>query len=244
MNEWKQFFNEWQAEQYEDYCFTKDTLNEIAFLMEELNVPAGAAILDVGCGTGRHAIALAERGFTVTGVDLSPYMLARARNAAECTGVTLRLIECNAMDISFENEFDAAICLCEGALTLLGSDDDPFERDQQVLNNICRALKPGGKFITTVLNAYRKIRELSDEDVAAGKLDPVTLVEKMTETVETDDGPLELTVHERGYTPPEFIRMLTCAGFTVDHIYGGTAGDWGRRTVKLDEMEFMAITHT
>jgi SAM-dependent methyltransferase len=171
-------------------------------------------------------------------------MLAQARNAAECTGVTLQLIECNAMDILFENEFDAAICLCEGALTLLGSDDDPFERDQQVLTNICRALKPGGKFITTVLNAYRKIREATDEDVAAGKLDPVTLVEAMVETVETDNGPLDLIVHERGYTPPEFIRMLTCAGFTVDHIYGGTAGDWGRRQVKLDEMEFMAITHT
>ena len=55
-----------------DEPFVTGTRGEVDFIARELGLPAGARILDVGCGTGRHAVELARRGYRVTGVDLSP----------------------------------------------------------------------------------------------------------------------------------------------------------------------------
>ncbi len=74
---WETFFDA-HAPVYEDNAFTKNTLPEVDFLIEELALPQGGSILDVGCGTGRHSIELARRGYSVTGLDLSREMLARA----------------------------------------------------------------------------------------------------------------------------------------------------------------------
>lgn len=76
MSTWEEFFDA-HAPVYEDNIFTKNTLPEMDLLIEELSLPPGGSILDVGCGTGRHSIELARRGYSVTGLDLSPEMLAR-----------------------------------------------------------------------------------------------------------------------------------------------------------------------
>ena len=241
MNEWKDFFNYDYAPQYEEEIFTQNTTEEVRFLVRELNIPEGSRILDVGCGTGRHAIPLAQKGYRVTGVDISPAMLKETRKAATRSGVDITLIESDAQEMSFPHQFDAAICLCEGALSLLGSGDDPYEHDVRILENIFRSLKPNGKFITTVLNAYFRIRNLSDEDIKSGRFDPVTMVAYSTETRKFEDGERVITVRERFYTPAEFVRILHHVGFTVEGLFGGTAGDWNKTPVKLDEWELMAI---
>ena len=66
--EWADFFNG-HAPEYEGNIFTKNTLAEIDFLVDVLNIEPGQSVLDVGCGTGRHSIELARRGFGVTGLD-------------------------------------------------------------------------------------------------------------------------------------------------------------------------------
>ena len=66
--QWEEFFRH-EADQYDDEPFTQATEAEVAFLMEELSLAKGASILDVGCGTGRHSVALAREGFAVTGID-------------------------------------------------------------------------------------------------------------------------------------------------------------------------------
>ncbi|MCF7668195.1 MAG: methyltransferase [Verrucomicrobia bacterium] len=48
------------------FVFTKNTLHEADFLLDELSIPTGGAVLDVGCGTGRHAVELVKRGYAVT----------------------------------------------------------------------------------------------------------------------------------------------------------------------------------
>lgn len=78
---WEEFFDA-HAPIYEENVFTKNTIQEVNFLTEELAVRDGGSILDVGCGTGRHSIELARRGYAVTGLDLSAEMLARAADAA------------------------------------------------------------------------------------------------------------------------------------------------------------------
>jgi SAM-dependent methyltransferase len=86
---WQEFFDG-HAPNYLQNCFTKNTVAEVDFLIDALGLSAGASVLDVGCGTGRHAIELARRGYRVTGVDISAGMLEQAKKEAQAAGVEVR----------------------------------------------------------------------------------------------------------------------------------------------------------
>ena len=94
-NTWEAFFDA-HAPVYEDNVFTKNTIFEVDFLLEELSLQVGGSVLDVGCGTGRHSIELAKRGYALTGLDLSPEMLARGADAAKAAGVNVDWIHSDA----------------------------------------------------------------------------------------------------------------------------------------------------
>ncbi len=235
-NSWRDYFDS-HAARYMLNPFTYGTLKEIDFLVEELALPKGSRILDIGCGTGRHSIGLAKHGYNMTGVDISSGMLAEAKDAAKDEGVKIELVSADAAEYRSEPVFDAAICLCEGAFCLLGEGDDPHERDLTILRNIFAALKPGAKFILTALNGCMPIRQYTQEDIDRGIFDPVTLVE--THLMEMDDSEDILVVRERSYTPPELVLLFRIAGFKVENVWGGTAGNWGKRPLDPDEMEVM-----
>ena len=240
MNNWQTFFDH-HAPQYMDNVFTKNTLAEVDFLLEELDLPPGSAILDMGCGTGRHSVELARRGYRMTGVDLSAGMLAEARKAAQAAGVQVTLVQSDARAFTSEARFNAAICLCEGSFGLVGTGEDPEAHDPAILQRIFAALKPGALFILTALNGLRAIRECTPQDVESGKFDPLTLVESYEMECETSEGTKSVLVLEKKYLPQDLKRLCQQAGFQVLHLWGGTAGDWGRRTVRLDEMEVMVV---
>jgi len=63
---------------YLRYSFTKGTGQEVSFLVEELGLEPGMRVLDVGCGPGRHTVALGHRGLLALGVDITPAALAWA----------------------------------------------------------------------------------------------------------------------------------------------------------------------
>ena len=77
------------ARHYDQESFTQGTLGECDFLEREIASNRSRRILDIGCGTGRHAIELSRRGYSVTGVDLSEAQLARAREKAAALGVSV-----------------------------------------------------------------------------------------------------------------------------------------------------------
>jgi cyclopropane fatty-acyl-phospholipid synthase-like methyltransferase len=239
-NEWEEFFDG-HAPVYMENSFTKNTAEEVAFVLEELGLPPGSRILDVGCGTGRHAVELARRGHQVTGVDISSGMLAEAEKAAREADVEVELIHADATQFKSDKLFDAAICLCEGAFSLLGSEDDPIEHDLAILRNIHAALKAGARFVLTTANACRLIRQATQEDVENGRFDPVTMVEVFTVEWDTPQGRKSLLVRDRSYVPTELALLFQQAGFEVENIWGGTAGNWGRRKIHLDEMEIMVV---
>jgi 2-polyprenyl-3-methyl-5-hydroxy-6-metoxy-1,4-benzoquinol methylase len=239
-NEWEEFFDQ-HAPAYLENVFTKNTLAEVDFLIEELNLPKGSSILDVGCGTGRHSVELARRGYQMTGVDLSSGMLAEAKKNAAEAGVEAEWIKANAVSFDLKKLFDAALCLCEGAFGLLGSADDPMKHQLSILRNINRALKPKAKTIFTVLNGMKLIRKYNQKDVEEGKFDPKNMTETYPMEYDTAEGKKSLIVRERGFVPPELVLMFRQTGFDVENIWGGTAGNWGRRKIDLDEMEIMVV---
>jgi SAM-dependent methyltransferase len=237
-SEWQVFFDA-HAPHYMQNCFVTNTLAEVAFLIEELGLAPGATILDIGCGTGRHAVELARRGYRVTGVDLSAGMLAEAQKAANAAGVMVEWVQSDAARFTPTQSYDAAICLCEGAFGLLGSADDPVEQPLAILRSIAAALKPRAKALLTVLNACRMIRAHSQQDVERGTFDPLTLVE--SGAMPPADGQPPVPTRERGFVATEIRLLAQLAGLDVLHLYGGTAGAWNRAALNLDEYELMIV---
>jgi SAM-dependent methyltransferase/predicted enzyme related to lactoylglutathione lyase len=227
------------APEYDSNVFTKNTLSEVEFLIRELGLAPGASVLDVGCGTGRHAVELARHGFRVTGVDISPGMLAEAKKRASEAGVEVAWVQADAARFTLEGRFDAAICLCEGAFGLLGTADDSLEQPLAILGNISRLLKPQSKCLFTVLSAFRMVRNHPQADVASGAFDPLALAERSEISPQGHEGPSPM--RERGFVPTELRLLFGLAGLETLGIWGGTAGTWGKRPIDLDEYEIMVL---
>jgi SAM-dependent methyltransferase len=235
---WEAFFDA-HSLVYDENEFTKNTVAEIDFLLEELSVKQGAAILDVGCGTGRHAVELAKRGYVVTGIDVSAKMLAKAAEKVTAAGVNVNLIRGDATQFTLPPKYDGAICLCEGAFGLLGHRDDPLNQPLSILCNISRSLKPRAKAVFTVLNGAFMIRKFKNKDIAEGRFDPLTMVE--SSQCAPQEGLPPIAVRERAFMPTELVLLCRLAGMSVLNIWGGTAGNWGRRNIDLDEIELMIV---
>ena len=237
---WQEFFDS-HAPEYMENIFTKNTDFEVEFIIHELGLVSGDRILDVGCGTGRHSIPLALRGMKMTGLDLSEGMLAEAGKYAESENACIELVQADATQFHFTEAFDHAICLCEGSMGLLGSDEDAGERDLSILQNISSSLKPGGKLLMTVLNGLKKIREHSREDVENGIFDPVHLVTLETMTIDSNGKQKEIKVREKGFTAGEISHLMNRAGLEILNLWGGTAGSWNKQELDMDEYEIMII---
>jgi SAM-dependent methyltransferase len=114
---------------------------ETRFLWKALGLKKGSRVLDIPCGTGRHAVRLARRGATVLGVDITPAYLREARRAAKRLP-NARFVRGDMRRVPLRGEFDAAINLW----TSFGYFDKPSD-DLKTLRGIARALKPGGLFL-------------------------------------------------------------------------------------------------
>ena len=88
-----------------------DAESEVGWILGHVRPPAGGRVLDAPCGFGRHSLALARRGFQVTGVDLSETELQRAKERAAAAGVPLQLVRQDMRDMEFSGEFDLALNL-------------------------------------------------------------------------------------------------------------------------------------
>jgi SAM-dependent methyltransferase len=111
-----------------------------------LTKPAGTGALDLGCGPGRCSIALARRGYAVTGVDRTRFLLARARARARRAGVRIEWVESDMRDFVRPDAFDLSLSL----YTSFGYFDDK-EDDSRILRNVLASLKPGGRFLVDVI---------------------------------------------------------------------------------------------
>jgi SAM-dependent methyltransferase len=214
-------------------AFTKGTDQEIGFLVEALGLEAGQRVLDVGCGPGRHALALARRGVEVVGVDLSPEFVALARDAAAGEGLSARFEVLDVRDLAFDAEFHAAVCLCQGGFGLLGGDDDAA-----VVGRIVRAVIPGGRLALSAFSSYFVVRFLE----AGEGFDPGTGVHHEVSTVRDDEGrERDFELWTTCFTARELTLLGERAGLNVDAVHGVTPGDYRARPPDLEHPELLLI---
>lgn len=111
-----------------------------------LRFAPGARVLDQCCGTGTFAVPLARRGYQVTGVDLSPVMLARAERACAEARVEVELVRADIRDYVRPGEFDAGV----NVYTSFGY-FDTNEQNLRALRNAHDSLRPGGVFLMELM---------------------------------------------------------------------------------------------
>lgn len=74
-------------------------------------IPYGGSVLDLGMGEGRNAVFLAQKGYKVTGIDLSSIAVKKSQMLAKERGVSIKAITANVQEYNFpENSFDAIVC--------------------------------------------------------------------------------------------------------------------------------------
>lgn len=233
---------------YDKESFTQGTVGEVDFVERELAADRAKRILDIGCGTGRHAIELTKRGYRVTGFDLSEGQLHLAREKAAAAGAAVDFQRRDATQPHFNQEFDAAIVFCEGAFPLMETDD----KNYAILTHAAAALRPGGKLLLTTLNAlfplFHSVKDFLDagkSGTTTGRLtfDLMTFREH-SELTFTDDAGQSQTIetNERYYTPAEMRWLLQTAGFVKVDIFGCRLGQFSREHVlTIDDFEMLVV---
>jgi SAM-dependent methyltransferase len=225
---------------YLRYSFTKGTENEVAFLVDALGLEPGARVLDVGCGPGRHAHALGERGMQVVGVDISQRFVDLARQDAP-GGVEFHRLD--ARSLPYDGEFDAVISLCQGAFGLAGGpttgDAAPrLDPDGAVLDGMARALRPGGLVAFSAFSAYFQVRFLEDTDT----FDAEAGVNYERTTVRDEAGVEHgADLWTTCFTPRELRLLARQSGLEVEHLWAVTPGAYRPDPPDLDHPEFLVV---
>ncbi|WP_298504546.1 class I SAM-dependent methyltransferase [uncultured Sphaerochaeta sp.] len=239
------------AHHYDNESFTRGTLGECDFIEQELGYDKSLTILDVGCGTGRHTIELAKRGYTVTGIDLSEAQLKRAKEKAEREKLNIPFLQADARNLDFEGRFDAAIMLCEGGFCLMETDKE----NEAILVSIARSLKDDALLILTALNGlfalthplaefYGNIED-AGSTCAQNHFDAIRMRDGNTTTF-IDDEQVEHTIHstERFYIPSEIQTMLGRLGFSSVEFFGATLGSFSRdKRLSSDDFEMLVVAN-
>jgi SAM-dependent methyltransferase len=214
-------------------AFTKGTEQEVEFLVGQLGLEAGDRVLDVGCGPGRHSLALARRGIETHGVDLSPDFVDLARQAAKEDDLPATFAVQDVRTLEIDSTYDAVICLCQGGFGLLGGDD------AEVVGRIAAAIRPGGHLALTAFSAPFALRWLEDGE----EFDPATGVLHETATVRNEVGEERaFDLWTTCFTPRELTLTALRAGLTVDGVHGVKPGGYrtGRPTLEHPELLLFA----
>jgi SAM-dependent methyltransferase len=249
MKQWYEELFQDFADNYDRESFTSGTSGEVDFIEREINFDKKSSILDIGCGTGRHSLELARRGYTVTGIDLSPSMIEKAKALAQKEDLKIGFHIRDARDFNFGETFDLAIMLCEGAFPLMESD----KMNYSILQNAFKSLKPGGKLILTTLNGlfplFHSVKEFMEKGDNLGKssgntFDLMTFRDHSVFETEDDHGNiLSLECNERYYVPSEISWLLISAGFIKSEIFGCKLGAFSRKDVLTsNDFEMLVIS--
>lgn len=210
-----------------------EAAGHIPLIMEKLHLRVADRVLDVACGGGRHARALARRGIRVTGVDLSEDLLEEARERSPSLPGTPRYLRCDIRELPYASQFEGAISM----FTSFGYFRER-EDDLRVLRGVRRALVAGGRFLIDFLNEpsvrsglepfsleergrYRVQMDRHIDETAEGG--PRVNKRVRVESLQTGLVQADYEESVRLYTPAEIDGLLEDAGL---ELLGAACGDY------------------
>jgi SAM-dependent methyltransferase len=202
----------------------EQTRQEADFIERHLRLPLGGRVLDAPCGGGRHSLALAARGYRMTGIDISEQFLQTARAAADQRQLAIDWRQGNMCELSSTQEFDGAFCFGNS----FGYCDD--DGNAAFLRAVAGALKAGAHFVLdypavaeALLPTYQERLWAEFGDflfLRAGRYDHVS-GRIHSEYTFVRGGQVEKKLgSQRVYTYREVCRLLEEAGFTDVQAYG------------------------
>ncbi len=232
---WFEPLAEHMGEAYLRYSFTKGTEQEVAFLVDALGLEPGMRVLDVGCGPGRHAHALARRGIEVLGLDISQRFVDLATAGVRDTLPAAAFVRADARTMTFDHEFDAAVSLCQGAFGLVGPG-----ADEDVLAGMARALRPGGRCAISAFSSYFSVKYQTDATFDA----VAATATEVTEVRDEEGVAKAVELHTTCYTPRELRLLAERAGLEVDAVWSVEPGAYRRDEPTTESAEFLLVAQT
>jgi SAM-dependent methyltransferase len=224
-----------------DETLTERTPSEIDALVRLLQLRPPLRILDLPSGQGRHAIELARRGYEVTGMDISPFMIETARERAKAARATVTWLTGDMREPLPGASFDLVLNL----FTSFGYFADAAD-DRRVVAAAAIMLEPGGRFLLEVVNGERLINHFQAREwftvgqtavMERRSLDASSrrmVVERLVSSPSGD----ETTVHTlRLYAGPDLKALLAGAGFDRVELYG----DWDGTPLTPDSLRVLAV---
>ena len=138
---YEDFFQGITCEIWENAIPTEVTKQEVDFLLEELTLQKGQHILDIPCGFGRHAIEFSNRGFQVTGIDISETFITGLTEKVNSEKLTIQVIQADILSVQLPEMYSAAVCL--------GNSFGYFDHGKMsvFVEKVASSLTPGGRFI-------------------------------------------------------------------------------------------------
>ena len=202
--------------------------DEARSILDLVNLGEGD-VLDLACGPGRHAVALAKEGFRVTGVDLSPFLLQKAISLARTESVDVEWVRDDMRHFVRPEAFNLVINI----FTSFGYFDDKRD-DMTVLQNIHRNLRAGGALVMDVMGKEwlaRGFLPTTSEELADGRLlvqrheifDDWTRIKNQWILIEGDKA-TTFRFHHTVYSGQEIRDSLLDVGFSDVHLFGGLDG--------------------
>lgn len=189
-------------------------------------------LLDLACGTGSVSVRLAEKGYEVIGVDLSPEMLSEAQNKAYTTGQNILFLCQDMTKLDLYGTVDAAVCTLDGLCHLPNE-----ESVSAALGKVSLFMNPGGVFLFDVNSVY-KHRAVLGNNTFVYDTDDVYCVWQNTLLPDGVTVQMDLDFFEPVSDPGDYVRqserfteraypretleaMLKKAGFTVLDVFDG-----------------------
>jgi len=212
--------------------WAEQTEPEIDRALAMTQPPAGARILDVACGTGRHSIELAARGFEVVGVDIAEDLLEVAVGEAELKSVeAVSFLQKDLRELDFDEEFDLVLNLNDGAIGYFETE----EENHRTFEVIAAALRPGGGNLLQLPNVLYAETHLPQVTWIAGE-GMVELIDHRWEprsrylegstmpilVGEVFEGVLPIPFRQRLYSVDELTEIYESVGMSLTNVFRGT----------------------
>jgi len=221
---WKTFY---------DWMFDEDSFQlaqqQVPQLLSLVNHPI-SSVLDLGCGPGRHCLAFAQMGYSVTGVDMSEFLLSKAFQKSNNLSLNIDFVQADMLDYTAKKKQDLIVNMFNS----FGYFDTP-EKNQQVINQAYTNLNDTGTFVIDTVGKEtlaRTIEPVHLSESADGdlRIERPLLIDNLQIfsnewILICGDKAFKRSYQHYVYTPIELTIMCIQAGFKHVEIYGSLMGD-------------------